>query len=141
MTKTIRTLSDLTNALVLNGYQRVEGDSYLTPPDGLKDKEIRWSYRPYKRSLMIARGFEVVQGAVIPDFILCELDQSSEHLASLTILDSHLVEIACLQWMRVSLDLILQLANGITRAWVMSEVADDQWIESCEKNNKEKTND
>ncbi len=137
MTKTIKTISDLTEALVMAGHERVDGESFLYPPEGLKPSQCRWSCLTEKGMVAIAMAIPVLEEEVVPAFLLCETGDDLRTLAYLYVSEDiyswRESVITSARWMKVSLDLILQFAGVARKTWLMSEAGIEGWIESCER--------
>ena len=122
MTRAITTLPELTSALVGSGYHRVEGDTPIAPNDQFPDPGC-WSYREDQRLLFFVTAlsaFDFVEKP-FPVVVRCIHSQDGDQMEELFIGTFAGDPIAWVPWLRLSLPMILQVATGLVRAWVISE--------------------
>ena len=128
MADVIKTIPELTTALVGRGFHRVEGDTQIAPDDQFPEPGC-WSYRADKRMLILFAGlplFDFVE-TPLPIVIRCVHAPDSDELQEMFIGTLKGDGIALLEWWpRMSLSLILQLVTGVVRAFVISETGNPE---------------
>ena len=125
MTKIIKTISDLTEALVMAGHERVDGESFLYPPEGLKPFEYRWSCFPQKGMVAIAMAVPVFGEEVVPAFLICETGDDNRTLTILSVSSDiyrwHDWAFVNCEWLKGPLGLLLEFAAVVRKHQFLHE--------------------